>query len=139
MKRINGVEMKKPEMILFDYGGTLVTEPQWDYLSGEKAVFKHIIKNPRCATPQQLNDFSIELFPEYEQCRRHVINGGLKPDAGEKYRRKEHIGVNIYLAGYVFGIINAAQDNAGYIGSSNIRNSKKPLCRICHGKGKNKS
>ncbi len=84
MKRINGVEMKKPEMILFDYGGTLVTEPQWDYLSGEKAVFKHIIKNPRCATPQQLNDFSIELFPEYEQCRR----GGFEPVSIQQLKYK---------------------------------------------------
>lgn len=62
--------MNKPKMILFDYGHTLAYEPDWDYLKGEKAVFAHIIKNPNCVTPKDINNFSIELFNKYEQLRK---------------------------------------------------------------------
>lgn len=62
--------MNKPKMILFDYGHTLAHEPEWDYLKGERAVFEHIISNPYNVTPEQVNDFSIDLFYEYEQLRK---------------------------------------------------------------------
>ena len=38
--------MAKPEMILFDYGGTLLCEPDWDLQRGEEAVFEHVVENP---------------------------------------------------------------------------------------------
>ena len=46
--------MKKPEMILFDYGGTLLREPGWDMLRGERALFAHVAENPHGFTPEQL-------------------------------------------------------------------------------------
>lgn len=69
--------MKKPEMILFDYGHTLVHEPKWDYMSGEKAVFEHITDNPYNITPKQINEFSIDLFKKYEIFRQQ----GFEPSA----------------------------------------------------------
>jgi len=44
----------KPKMILFDYGGTLLREPDWDMLRGERAVFAHVAENPRGCTPEAL-------------------------------------------------------------------------------------
>lgn len=76
--------MNKPKMILFDYGNTLVYEPDWDYMNGENAVFKHIISNPYNKTPEQLNDFAIELFGTYEKCR----NYGFEPASVQSLKYK---------------------------------------------------
>ena len=38
--------MKKPSMILFDYGHTLCYEPNWDSVRGNKALLPYITKNP---------------------------------------------------------------------------------------------
>lgn len=76
--------MKKPKMILFDYGHTLVYEPYWDYIKGEEAVFKHIIHNPNNITPEQVNNFSIELFSKYEKFRQQ----GYEPSAIQTLKYK---------------------------------------------------
>lgn len=34
-----------PEMIIFDYGHTLLYEPDWDSTRGNNELFKHITKN----------------------------------------------------------------------------------------------
>lgn len=47
--------MKKPQMILFDYGQTLCTE-RWDNpLGGSRAVLEAAVENPRGVTPEQLD------------------------------------------------------------------------------------
>lgn len=38
--------MKRPEMIIFDYGHTLCCEPEWDSVRGNAEVMKYITKNP---------------------------------------------------------------------------------------------
>lgn len=47
----------KPKMILFDYGGTLLCEPDWDILRGERAILEHAISNPRGCTPEELAEW----------------------------------------------------------------------------------
>ena len=42
--------MEKPELILFDYGHTLVYEPEQDYLRGAAAVLSHAVTNPEGIT-----------------------------------------------------------------------------------------
>ena len=37
--------MNKPKMIIFDYGNTLLYEPDFDFQRGEDALFKHVISN----------------------------------------------------------------------------------------------
>lgn len=37
--------MKKPKMILFDYGQTLVNERKFDGIAGTRAVLKHAVQN----------------------------------------------------------------------------------------------
>lgn len=76
--------MKKPKMILFDYGHTLAYEPDWDFMKGERAVFEHIISNPNHVTPELINNFSIDLFNEYEQLRKQ----GCEPSALQTLKYK---------------------------------------------------
>ena len=56
--------MKKPKMIIFDYGHTLAYEHDVDFLRGTKALFEHIKTNKQNLSPEQVNDFSSKLFYE---------------------------------------------------------------------------
>ena len=49
-------------MILFDYGNTLICEDGWNTLNGQKAVFKHVIKNPKGVTAQDADNFANEVY-----------------------------------------------------------------------------
>jgi putative hydrolase of the HAD superfamily len=61
--------MKKPKMILFDYGHTLLYEPDTDFLRGETALFNYIKSNKHNLTPQQVCDFSQDLFEKIGKAR----------------------------------------------------------------------
>ena len=61
--------MDKPKMILFDYGGTILCEPESDFLKGEKAVFQHIKENPKNITPEQAHIYDEELFGKADKFR----------------------------------------------------------------------
>ena len=61
--------MKTPKMILFDYGGTILQEPDVDFLRGERAVFEHVVSNPRGLTPEDLNEFETRLFRSWTPVR----------------------------------------------------------------------
>ena len=54
--------MKKPQIILFDNGQTLLCEPGFYFLRGEEALFEYIKSNKNDLTPRQVCDFSQELF-----------------------------------------------------------------------------
>jgi putative hydrolase of the HAD superfamily len=56
--------MQKPKMILFDYGFTLVEEKDKDNLKGIRAVMEYAVKNPRRLTPEQVAEFSENLFAQ---------------------------------------------------------------------------
>lgn len=55
---------KKPKMIIFDYGNTLLCEPNFSFLRGEEALFEHIRKNKNGLTPKQIYDFGQKLFEQ---------------------------------------------------------------------------
>jgi len=61
--------MKKPDMILFDYGGTLLCEPEWDMLRGEQAVFEHVISNPHNYSPDILCAWEKSYFQSMQSVR----------------------------------------------------------------------
>jgi len=63
--------MKKPAMIIFDYGHTLLYEPDIDFLRGEKAVFSYITENPHGITPEQAAALGTRLFAEAQACRQN--------------------------------------------------------------------
>ncbi len=52
----------RPEMILFDYGGTLLGEPGWDHERGVRALFRHVTENPHGCTPEQLSRWETDLY-----------------------------------------------------------------------------
>ena len=60
----------KPKMILFDYGGTLLYEPDYNLLNGERAVFKHVIENPKHITAEDMLEFEIKLYQNINDCRK---------------------------------------------------------------------
>ena len=61
--------MNRPEMILFDYGGTILYEPGFDWVNGEREVFKHVKKNPNHLTPEELSRFEKDFFVSAGICR----------------------------------------------------------------------
>lgn len=61
--------MQKPEMILFDYGFTLLHEPGTDFLRGEEAVYPFIRDNPLGKTPQELCEAGLAIFRQMKECR----------------------------------------------------------------------
>lgn len=46
--------MKRPKMILFDYGQTLVAERRFDGVRGTAAVLKHAVENKRNLAPEEV-------------------------------------------------------------------------------------
>ena len=62
--------MKKPNMILFDYGDTLLCEPEFDAVRGMRALVPYITKNPEPCLPETLAAESLALFEEYAPVRR---------------------------------------------------------------------
>ena len=62
--------MRKPDMILFDYGDTLLCEPEFDALRGMHALFPYIINNPEPCSPEKLAADSFSLFEEYADVRK---------------------------------------------------------------------
>ena len=63
-------DIPMPRMILFDYGGTLMDEPAFDALAGEKAVFQYIKDNPRGITPEGSAALGTKIFKDYGAARR---------------------------------------------------------------------
>ena len=61
--------MKYPKMILFDYGNTLLYEPDFDTLRGQKALLPYIKSNPHSRTPEEIVAFSDRLFAEMRKAR----------------------------------------------------------------------
>lgn len=61
--------MKRPKMILFDYGHTLMYEPEFDFLRGEQALFPYITKNKNGLTPEDIHAFSNRLFEDFGKVR----------------------------------------------------------------------
>ena len=60
---------KRPRMILFDYGGTLLCEPGIDLLQGEKEVFRHVVSNPHGYTAGQLDTWETERYQALQAVR----------------------------------------------------------------------
>lgn len=61
--------MRKPKMILFDYGGTLLCEPDWDMLRGERAVFEHVTANPHQYRPEDLSAWESAYYQSLQRVR----------------------------------------------------------------------
>ena len=63
--------LKKPEMILFDYGQTLIAEEAYNGLSGTKALMKYAVSNPHGYTAEDVN-------AEADRLNREIGRGDMK-------------------------------------------------------------
>lgn len=63
--------MRKPKMILFDYGHTLAHEPDTDFLRGEKAVFRHLTANPHGITAEEACQLGQDIYQRQLICREN--------------------------------------------------------------------
>lgn len=70
-------------MILFDYGHTLVHEPEQDYLRGQRRVLELAAENPLGVTSEQLHEISKREYDELFRLLRplNLETDGLKLDA----------------------------------------------------------
>lgn len=65
--------MKRPEMILFDYGHTLLCEPGFDARRCEEAAFPYIVDNPQNLTAEQIYSEVQKLFELFQKARKNGI------------------------------------------------------------------
>lgn len=93
--------MKKPKMILFDYGQTLVNEAKFDGVKGTEAVLKYATKNKYNRTAAQLQAVADEMNGElgrFDPSRRHLLQVEIPNDmfCGYLY---ESQGVELSISG----------------------------------------
>ena len=62
-------DVSRPEMILFDYGDTLVWEPVPDFPRGWRAVFQYVTENPDGVTPEQAHQLADGLWRRFSASR----------------------------------------------------------------------
>ena len=54
--------LNTPQMIIFDYGHTLVYEDKWDGVKGEKALLEHAVSNKNNLTAEQIAEYEETLY-----------------------------------------------------------------------------
>ena len=65
--------MKKPEMIIFDYGHTLLYQPGFNTSNGSKALYEHIAENPRNISFEEFDKTIIDIFAKIKAYRGGMI------------------------------------------------------------------
>jgi len=61
------MQLKRPKMILFDYGHTLLAEPEWDFERGAAALLGCAKANPLGVTAQEVSAFIQGLWKKFHQ------------------------------------------------------------------------
>ena len=64
--------MKKPEMIIFDYGFTLLYEPDWNSDRGNTALMKYAVKNPNNCTVEDIRQSTHLIYNTHVQNVRNI-------------------------------------------------------------------
>lgn len=65
--------MKNPEMILFDYGHTLLYQPGFNTSNGNKAIYPYINRNPRNISLEEYDRTINELFAQIKAQRGPIL------------------------------------------------------------------
>lgn len=87
--------MKRPEMIIFDYGDTLLYEPDWNPKRGNLELMKYITKNPNNCT---IDDISREINVVFSEIRkvRDTLQYDIPCRTGNRLAY-EHLGIEFSL------------------------------------------
>ncbi len=70
------IDMRLPQMIMFDYGQTLITEQRFDGIKGTKAVLQYAVKNKYHLTAEQVQAKADEIngeFGRFDPKNRHLF------------------------------------------------------------------
>lgn len=59
--------MNKPKMILFDYGETLIYEPNFSPENGNAAIFPYIAENPHNISLEEFSSFLLKTFDDMKK------------------------------------------------------------------------
>ena len=65
--------MNKPKMLLFDYGDTLMYEPGFEPLNGNKSIYPYISENPYNISLEAFSEYLLTLFDEIRALRGELI------------------------------------------------------------------
>ena len=65
--------MKKPKMIIFDAGRTLIDYVSVDTLKGVRALMPYIASNPRNLTAEQIDTITNQTFDHFEMARKQLF------------------------------------------------------------------
>lgn len=65
--------MKKPRMLLFDYGGTLIDELDFSPSTGNKSIYPYITENPYNVSAEALDSYIQTLFEKIRGMRSEQI------------------------------------------------------------------
>lgn len=57
--------MNCPKMIIFDYGNTLLCEPDWDSDNGNMELMKYVVRNPNNCTIEDVRKVAELIFGEH--------------------------------------------------------------------------
>ena len=92
--------MKKPRMILFDYGQTLANEPKFDGLKGTEAVLRYAVKNPEGHTAEEIRKIADAIDFElgrYDPARKHLFQIEVPNTMFDQFLY-EYLGIEIPLS-----------------------------------------
>ena len=65
--------MQRPDMIIFDYGHTLLYQPNHNTLNGNRAIYNYISKNPRNITFEEYDKTVTEIFAKIKAERGSML------------------------------------------------------------------
>lgn len=77
--------MENPEMIIFDYGRTLICQPNYNTSNGNKAIYPYINRNPRNISFEEYDRSNMELFAK------------IKAERGKHLEIHEHNFLRLFL------------------------------------------
>lgn len=60
-------------MILFDYGGTLMYEPDFEPVNGNKAIYPYLSENPHRISLEEFSEYLLQFFDDIRALRGELI------------------------------------------------------------------
>ncbi|MBQ3708320.1 MAG: HAD family hydrolase [Clostridia bacterium] len=87
--------MRRPRMILFDYGHTLLYEPDWNAERGDRALLAYAVKNPKNCGVEEIRREVAQVFGEIERVR-DVMGYDISCVVGDRLVY-EHLGIEFSL------------------------------------------
>lgn len=90
------IKITKPEMIIFDYGDTLLCERDWDSDRGNVELMKYIVKNPNNCTLEDVRSEVQKVFGEIERVRK-TFRYDISARVGNRLAF-EHLGIEFSLS-----------------------------------------